>query len=156
MTKAQLLKLARELHGKGAYVEENPKAPDAAERQRVAVRRKQLVARQNELKPTLAGRPAATSRLLEAAAFVCDVGGDDPSIPQLAEAVAAVRAAVEAQQEYAEMAEELRKTGGHWYARRWRVCRVLGDAPFPCGTVVADGDTLEECAAKLQAKTVQA
>jgi hypothetical protein len=154
MTKQRLLTLARKLYGKHAFVEERPKALDAAGREALTARRKELVLKRDTLKSALGNPALATKRLLEAATFVCDVDGDDPSIPQLREAVAVMQATIAAQQEYAEVMAELRDTAGRGYSRRWAVLKVLGDTPFPCSTSVAEGDTIEECAAKLQEKAL--
>lgn len=146
--KSQTLALARKVYGKQAEVEYSPWALDAAEKAALSAERKLWLAQRATLKEKAQGLAKSRQGLLAAARFVVDVGGDDPSIPQLRQAVEAVERLILIEERLLDLSDMLRKSEGKVLSRR---CSVKLNKGW-CYEVVESGDSWEEVAGKLQAK----
>lgn len=149
VAKTRVVKLASRLYGRNALVEERPKALDAAGRAAAVERGKVRRARIAELDPICKGEFAARLALLGAVQFVCDVDADDPSLPQLKDALAAYRKIEAAIAERHDLNEEGRKVDA--WSRRCNVLKCETSGPLPFALHVCDGDTWEEALTALQA-----
>lgn len=152
--KQSALTLAKSLVRQDArlYAEENPKALTPAQRtaniEAKAKYKEQLQAVSDSLsaveKDVVDG-----SQLLTAAEFVCDVNGDDPSIPEL-------KLAVQSRQEYLAMKEQrqdlekaIRQCDTGMHSRRYQINEYV-NGPIPMNVVLAYGDTWSDVCEQLR------
>ncbi|CAB4191679.1 hypothetical protein UFOVP1229_85 [uncultured Caudovirales phage] len=156
MSKAEAVSLAKRISRKPANVhaEENPKAMSKAQRDAaVAVRDKQK-ARRSEIAELLKAIPSNVrdgSELFTAAEFVVDVDADDPSLPQLKEAVARRREYLALKEEDRDLDKAIRSVS--LWSRRYSVSEYDNTIGLPMNLVLADGDTWDEVCEKLRSKS---
>ncbi len=148
IAKARVVKLAKQLYGRNAIIEERTRALDAAGRAAAAERRTVIQARIKELEPIAKGEFAARQTLLAATQFVCDVDAGEPSLSQLKDALAAYRTIEAAIQERNDLSKETRSI--NTWAKRCNVSEFQ-NGPIPLSIHVCDGDTWDEVLTKLQA-----
>lgn len=149
-TKSLVAAIRRKHPGKNYEIREHPAALLANAREPIREEIRQLNAELNVLNTQIKAtdEPALMKRLMEAAQFVVDVNGGDPSIPQLARA--------------AEPVNTLRDQRERWrevQARRNHLSNVLSGSRFTVtvwransmfATQIAHGDTLAECEARVR------
>lgn len=153
-TKQTALTLAKKIVKQGArvYTEENAKALTAKQRQESVDLKQKHKSRRDEIRLLLAVVPANVrdaSKLLEMATFACDVKGDDPSIPQLAEAVRERQAFIDLQSEERDLSKAIRQAESGMNSRRYRVCEYV-NGPIPMSLVLASGDTWDDVCSALR------
>ena len=83
--------------------------------------------------------------LLKAAEFVCDVDGDNPSIPELKENVAKVARFFTLVEERHDLEAEIKRMDSGLFSHR---CWAYKDGMFR--TILASGDTWDEVAARVE------
>lgn len=140
---------------------ENPKALDAAGKAARAVQRKAAIETKKEAEVALKALPRPEKlldELADAAQFVTDVNGDNPSIPQLGEVLARVRQWQAAKEQFDGAVAAFRKldTGAGYHSR----CEVCSISVIPglggIATQEAAGDTWTEVLQKLQPRVAVA
>lgn len=104
------------------------------------------------LRAELEAIPDPMPDMIAAAQFVVDVDGDEPSIPQLAKALAAAQHRQFVQEQLVDANKRSKAASNTANAcHRCEVVAVHG-RPFPHYTQIAAGDTWAEVAKKLEAK----
>lgn len=148
MTKNQALVTAQKMWGKKAYIEENSRAlsPEGREEARKQLEEnKKTIASIEERLKALGPIEVAQKKLMEAAEFVCDVDGDDPSIPQLKEAVAVMNQIRNAKAMLMKAKKEGNELLAKSFTKRFKVGYVDNAIPgFPVAHIHGEGDTWEE------------
>lgn len=145
-TKSEALRLARRLWGRNVWARVNPHAPGPEERAAIRERSAVRKARRDEIKAALIATPQPArdgSGILEAAKFVADVNGDEPSIPQLREAVAQRVAYLALKAEDADLVEAGKESSGTLF-RKYSICLTKGVGGFAFNDTKAEGDTWQE------------
>ena len=156
MSKSEAVMLAKRISRKPANVraDENPKAMTRSQREAAVALRDKQKARRLEIAELLKAIPANVrdgSELFTAAEFVVDVDADDPSLPQLKQAVARRREYLALKEEDRDLEKAVRSVS--LYGRRYSVSEYDNVVGIPMNFVLADGDTWDEVCEKLRSKS---
>lgn len=147
MTKSQILRAANKRYPKKALrLEENTKAPTAAQRASNADLRQKYKAELDAIDASLKSFSASTQSgrdLLAAARFVVDVDGDDPSIPGLATAVIQLEEYFRLTDRRCELKNLLRQIP-HGYTKRYTLGDIESFSGLGAMFVLHTADTLAE------------
>ena len=146
-TKSAALAAAKRKWGKRAYVEERRNAPTADERAANHARVREIIEQEKANEQAIKLLGAWPGKLAEAARFVVDVNGDEPSIPQLREAIEKVEELNVRIGDRRAMREEREHLPTH--SKRWKAGIVNDVAGIGFSHVRADADTLEELIEKI-------
>ena len=147
MTKSECLRLIRQKHPQ-AILEEHRDAPTKEQRQAMRDKLQANRERKKDIDCLIKELHWNSEAFIQAARFVVDVHGDEPSLTQLAEQL-------ERAERYAELKEEKQqlerfgmKESGVLYIFRCRTY-VVHNGPFPHRNIIAEADTWQELADKL-------
>ncbi len=149
VTIKQATALAKKKHGPNAHIEQNVKAPAAAEKAALSERWFTLKKRKEVLTETIRAAGDVNKATREAARFAVDVDGDEPSWTQLRLAVERAEQVAAALEERCEIDKEMELNSRRRLWNRYKVVRVDNFGGLAIGCIEASADTLEELAAKL-------
>jgi hypothetical protein len=150
--KSQILTAARKKWGKNVMLRENPKALTPAAKEAVQKEQEGLRARRKAAHEERQLLGVVHGPLLEAARFVLDVDGDEPSWTQLREAVEKAERSKQLTEEIADLDKQTKHNGGHFFSHRYSLTHDVQVAGLWMRHHDADADTLEELAEKVNAR----
>ena len=156
MNRRDVEKLATKRYGGRTRLLGNKSAPTFDERVEAQLLHRELNQQVNELLAQIEAIGETEAPLRKAARFAVDVDGDEPSWSELAAAVAASEKKLALREQHSAAKKAMNIAGMRCHGYRWRVLQADFLGGIGIQTVLAQGDTLEEVAAKLTKEKVTA